>query len=172
MYGTPKTFLSQATKGHKAAPTTQFEFARTAEAATAATSGTALKKLSVQMSQSNNPRWAWDESSQTFLRSEGTTAAKDSGGDQLSATNVVVLTVKIETTKYKDPAGTAVPETVVVGSGKALVASGGKVVEAEWSKKKQSSPIVLTVNGESVDLAPGNTWVELMPSTEKWTVSS
>lgn len=171
VYGTPKTFWAQATKGHKAAPTQQFGYATDGTGTTSVVSGKAAKKISVVMSQSNNPRWTWNEKSSTYLRSEGSTASMSAAGVRLSATNVVVLTVDVVNTRYKDPAGNPVPETEIIGSGKALVASGGKAVEAKWEKKDQKSPITLTVAGQTVKLAPGNTWVELMPSTRAWTVS-
>ncbi len=170
VYGTPKTFWSQATKKHKAAPEQQFSYSTDGAGSTASTTGKTASKVSVAMSQSNTPRWTWNEKSSTYLRSEGSTPSKSADGVRLAATNVVVLTVDVVNTKYKDPAGNPVPETEIIGKGKALIASGGKAVEATWEKKKQSSPISLTVDGQAVKLAPGNTWVELMPSTWKWTV--
>ncbi|GAA2235715.1 DUF3048 domain-containing protein [Rarobacter faecitabidus] len=164
--GDTTAFWKQAKGDHKKLPDPAFEYASSAEESTAATAGSPIDELSVQMSQGFNPRWKWDEGK--FLRSEGSTPATVADGTRLSAANVVVLKVKLETTKYRDPAGTAVPETIVIGSGKGLVISAGKAIEVEWKKKDTASPVILTANGEDVELAPGNTWVELMPNSQSW----
>lgn len=170
MYASPKDVLARSAKGHKAAPGTQFDYADSVAGATAATQGKAAKTLAVTLTPIGHPTWHWDAKSSTFLRSEGATPAVSAAGKRFSATNVVVLRVPLETTRYHDPIGTPVPETMVIGSGKALVATGGKAVEAKWSKKSTKSQFVLTVGGKKVELAPGKTWFELMPTTGSWSL--
>jgi hypothetical protein len=59
-----------------------------------------------------------------------------------------------------------VPETELVGTGEALVASAGRTMPATWTKTAQDKPIALTdANGNPVALTPGNTWIELVPKT-------
>lgn len=51
-----------------------------------------------------------------------------------------------------------------------MVVSEGKAVAVTWKKKNQKSQIELaTADGKAVELTPGNTWIELMPNTNKWT---
>jgi len=171
MYASPKDLLARAAKGHKAAPDVQFSYADSVADSTAATAGKDAKTLSVTLTPIGHPTWHWDAKTSTFLRSEGTTPAVSSDGTRFSATNVVVLRVQLETTRYHDPIGTPVPETIVIGSGKALVATGGKAVEATWTKKNAKSQFVLKVDGKKLDLAPGKTWFELMPTTGSWSLS-
>jgi hypothetical protein len=84
-------------------------------------------------------------------------------GAQVASTNVVVLSVKIDRS-YLDRKYGHIPKTIMIDSGKAWIFSGGKMIEANWSKASATSPIVLTDSaGAPVLLAPGNTWVELMP---------
>ena len=84
-------------------------------------------------------------------------------GAQVAATNIVVLSVKIARS-YLDRKYGHIPKTLMIDTGKAWVFTGGKYVEATWSKASATSPIVLTDEaGAPVLLAPGNTWVELMP---------
>ncbi len=166
VFGTPATFLEQADATHKDSPKSEFVFAADAAQATAAVTGTPASSIAVVMSSSSQPNWAWDEASGTFLRSEGTTPAVSSTGAQLAAKNVVVLKVSLFNTPYTDPAGSPVPETQVIGSGEAVVASGGKSVTATWTKPDAASPFSLTAaDGTPITLAPGNTWVELMPTS-------
>jgi hypothetical protein len=52
----------------------------------------------------------------------------------------------------------------MVSSGEAWVSVAGRTVHATWSKDAASSPIRLTADdGSPLRLAPGNTWVELVP---------
>jgi hypothetical protein len=63
-----------------------------------------------------------------------------------------------------DSAGNPVPETVLVGGGEALVATGGRTVPATWRKGSVGDPVALTgADGQPVRLAAGTTWVELVP---------
>jgi len=90
----------------------------------------------------------------------------------LAATNVVVLKVEVVDTAGRDKAGSPVPDTNLEGSGEALVATGGQTITATWSKASDLDPVVLTdANGVNVQLAPGTTWVELMPTSGSWAVS-
>jgi hypothetical protein len=83
----------------------------------------------------------------------------------MRATNVVVLRVNIANTAALDPAGNPVPETQMVGSGDALVASAGRILWATWSKASVADPVVLAgPDGGALQLAPGTTWVELVPN--------
>lgn len=165
VYGALAEFAGQADPTHLDSPAEQFEFAADpASASTAA--GTPAGALAITMSGYSSPSWAWDAASGRYLRSEGTTPAVSVTGDQLGATNVVVLSVPVVDTAFLDPAGTPVPETQVIGSGEALVVSGGQSVPATWSKEGTGTPVVLTgADGQPVQLAPGNTWVELVPSS-------
>ncbi|MBU4214694.1 MAG: DUF3048 domain-containing protein [Actinobacteria bacterium] len=165
VYGTPATWWAAADSTHQASPPQQFAHARTAAQATAAVAGTAAANLALTLSGPSHPAWAWDAASSTWLRSEGTTASVARSGARLAATNVVVLRVTVQNTDGVDPAGNPVPETLLAGSGEALVASGGKTVKATWTKGAELDPVTLTAaDGATIALAPGNTWVELVPT--------
>ena len=61
----------------------------------------------------------------------------------------------------------------VVGSGEGVLASGGKTVPVRWLKEAEDQPMRLFLpDGAEATLAPGNTWVELVPAgTGSLTVS-
>lgn len=87
-------------------------------------------------------------------------------GTPLQTDNVVVVLTTAQDTGQRDVAGAAVLETVLTGSGTAYVASGGSIVQVTWSKDAAASPLLLTDSaGAPVVLAPGTTWVELLPNT-------
>ncbi|WP_273653842.1 DUF3048 domain-containing protein [Cellulomonas fimi] len=165
VYGTPATWWENADAGHRASPPAQFTFARRAEQATVLTAGTPATLLDLRLSGYSHPRWSFDTASGTWLRSEGDTPATARSGARLAARNVVALRVQLVDSGTRDPAGNPVPETVLVGTGSGTVVSGGKALEVTWSKPATDAVLALTgPDGAPVSLAPGVTWVELVPA--------
>jgi hypothetical protein len=117
-------------------------------------------------SSTSNVFWTWNPKRAVWLRSYDTGPAMLEGDRQIAATNVVVQVVKVEDTGIVDVIGTPSPEAVTVGTGKAYVFRDGRVVEGTW---KRPSVHALTrffdSSGKRIPLAPGTTWVELLPDT-------
>jgi len=171
--GTPSTFLNQADASHKASPPPQFTFARSAALATAAVLGTPAHALSITMSGYSHPSWTWSAADSAWLRSEASAPAMSAAGARLSAQNVLIMRVNVVNTQYIDPTGTHVPQTVMIGSGEGLLATGGKTIKVTWSKASDDAPVKLKASGvDAVLLAPGKTWIQLVPiGTGSFTVS-
>ncbi|MGY1644534.1 DUF3048 domain-containing protein [Geodermatophilus sp. SYSU D00703] len=164
-YVDPAALLGQADAGHQAPPPPQFEVATGDEQPTALTAGTPAAVLDLALSRISTPRWTWSQPDGTWLRAEDGTPAVEADGTPLRATNVVVLRVDVVDTEYRDSARNPVPETVMIGGGEALVATGGRSVPVTWSKGSADEPVRLTgPDGQPVRLAPGSTWVELVPN--------
>lgn len=170
--GTPQTFLDQADANHQAGPQPVMAHALTAETASAIAGGTPASSLNVEISQTGKPNWTWDAASSTWLRDEKGVPAKVASGAQLSAVNVVVMRVQVVNTGYTDAAGSPVPKTILEGTGDVTIASGGKTITGTWSKPDTASPIAFAgADGKPLTLAPGNTWVELVPASGSLTVN-
>jgi len=166
VYGTPAVFWSQASADRTSPPPAQFPYARHAELATAAVAGTPASSVQIRMSGYSQPGWTWDAPSATWLRLEAGTAATSASGARLAATNVITLRVVLVDSGTRDPAGSVVPETKLTGTGEALVATGGKALPATWTKTATDTPLVLTAaDGQVIKLAPGKTWIELVPTS-------
>ncbi|WP_308128167.1 DUF3048 domain-containing protein [Modestobacter italicus] len=164
VYADPAALLAQADAAHLTDPAPQFELATTADQAGAVLAGTPATTLSLTLSGVSRPQWTWSPPEARWLRAEGSTPAVEADGARLGAANVVVLRVQVVATGGVDPAGNPVPETVLVGRGEALVASGGKTLPATWVKDTVTDRVVLLgPDGNPVRLAPGRTWVELVP---------
>ena len=57
-----------------------------------------------------------------------------------------------------------VPRTELVGAGEAWVSSGGSSILGAWSKDSRTGLIRLVeADGDVIRLAPGNSWIELVP---------
>ncbi|UFU02494.1 DUF3048 domain-containing protein [Ruania suaedae] len=163
LYGTPSLFVDQADGAHSDPPPEQLAFAHRGEDATAVTDGSPAEALTISFPRAT-PSWDWD--GQAWLRSEDGAPATTEDTGRISAVNVVALRVEVTTTSYVDPSGANVPETIMTGGGEAVVATGGQVLEGTWSKESATDPVVLTTGeGEEILLAPGNTWIELVPTS-------
>ncbi|GII98802.1 hypothetical protein Slu03_11800 [Sediminihabitans luteus] len=163
VYADPQDFWDQADADHDDLPPAQFAFAESAQESTAATAGDAAGTLTARFSGVQTTVWTW--ASGAYERSDGDVPAVDAGGSRLTAANVVVLSVRMVDTGYLDPAGNPVPESELVGTGTGLLLSQGKAVEVAWSKDDVGAVLALTgPDGEPALLAPGSTWVELVPS--------
>lgn len=163
LYANAQTLEAQADAAHRAAPPTPFSFSGPGQQPTAVAAGSPAAVLRLTLSAVSHPQWRWNGS--VWLRSEGTTPAVTADAGQIAATNVVVLRVDVVNTAARDAAGNPVPDTILTGSGQALVATGGHAVTATWSKHGVTDPVALTgADGSPVTLAPGTTWIELVPN--------
>ncbi len=164
VYGDVATFMANADSSHSAPPPEQFAFAATAAEAGAVVSGTPASTLAFKLSSQSVPTWTWDAASSLWLRSEGTTAAMAASGARLTATNVVSVVAGHPASGFGAQAGASVPTYSLVGEGSATVATGGRTVAATWRKTAQDQPLQLfAADGSPLLLAPGTTWVELVP---------
>jgi DUF3048 family protein len=110
--------------------------------------------------------WTWSKQRGAWLRAHGTEPHTLVDGSQVQATNVVVQVVHVVPGEIVDPAGNPSPEVQVVGGGKAYVFRDGRMIVGRWQRDTlDDTTAFVTRSGDPIPLAPGNTWVELLPST-------
>jgi hypothetical protein len=110
--------------------------------------------------------WTWSKKQGAWLRAHGTVPHTLVDGAQVQATNIVVQVVDVVAGDIIDPAGNPSPEVDVVGSGRAYVFRDGRMVLGRWERAREGDlTTFVTRSGETIPLAPGSTWVELLPST-------
>lgn len=147
-----------AQHGDIAAPAQQFAYSLDVPSATATKDGVPTAALDYRFSNLISGAWTYDASKLVFLRSQSGKADLDSNGAQLTATNVVVVRVSVSNDMN-------VPRTEMIGGGEAWVSTGGGTVHASWAKGSATDPIRLVDDqGVTIRLAPGNTWIELVPA--------
>ena len=143
------------------APAQQFAYAPSVAASSAMVDGVPITTINTRFSSSRYPSWSWNAAGQSYLRSQEGSPDLDGASAQLASTNVVTLRVAIDGTYGY------VPKTTLIGSGEASVSAGGQTMTATWSKDSQAAPIRLVDgNGVTIKLAPGNTWIELVPTPQ------
>jgi Protein of unknown function (DUF3048) C-terminal domain/Protein of unknown function (DUF3048) N-terminal domain len=109
-------------------------------------------------------RWAWDERAGAWARSQDGTAHLDDDGTQVTAANVIVRYTPYRDSGVRDSAGGVVPEAVTVGEGDAWLLRDGRVQRGRWAKATPDGPTTYTdASGSPLELAPGRTWVEVLP---------
>ncbi len=80
------------------------------------------------------------------------------------ADTMIVMFAKIVDAGYTDISNNPVPETVVKGTGRAMIFKGNQVTEATWSKPNLASTIAFTgSDGQPITIDPGHVFVELAP---------
>ena len=110
--------------------------------------------------------WAWDRREGEWRRSHGEVPHVDESGEQISATNVVVQVVDVTQSGIVDAAGNHSPDVHLTGSGKAYVLRDGRVVVGRWHRRTLEDPTTFVAKDRTeIALAPGRTWIELVPST-------
>lgn len=111
-----------------------------------------------------NVRWVWDPTTATFARWQNGTPHLDATWCQVRAENVILQVVPYVDSGARDVLGGVVPEAALGGEGQAWVLSGGQAVPATWRRWAPEVPTeYLGPDGSPIPLAPGRTWVALVP---------
>ena len=122
----------------------------TAAAATPATSLTATVGTTTVA-------FTYDAASKTYRR-----AGLAEGNATVAPTNVIVQYTRYDETDETDLTNATVDKAITVGSGDALILSGGMAVRGKWSRSSATTFTTYTdSSGAPIRLAAGRTWVEL-----------
>jgi hypothetical protein len=121
------------------------------------------QRISVVLGSAAAASWVYSGSS--YLRSEDGTPHLLADGQQVRATNVVVLRVQVAHSGITDAAGNEDPFVLAYGSGAAQFFRSGVVEDGRWSRPTVSDPFRFTsTSGGALTLSPGSTWIELVPA--------
>ena len=108
--------------------------------------------------------WTWDAERDGWVRNQNGTPHVDTTGARVRATNVVVRFTPYRDSGVRDSTGAVVPEAEAVGEGEAWLLSGGDAQPGRWHKPSADAVTIYTdTAGQPLRLAPGVTWVEVLP---------
>ena len=159
--------LQQLYSPEQPAPEPGFEFAAIP---TAVAEGTPVLGLGVKYPQMHSEwelgtaKFDWSVAEEpAWLRTQDGSEHTQEGGERVIAKNVVVIEVAHDLS-FVDPKYGAIPKAMLENNeGIAHIFSDGYYLQAVWSKGEIGEPILLsTTAGEPLQLAIGNSWVEMM----------
>jgi hypothetical protein len=119
--------------------------------------------------------WTWKAKNDHWVRYYSDTGPAVQGDNiQLSAANVVVMRVVEYPTPYvEDPTGAHEQDLTLTGAGPAWVFRNGVELKGTWHRATLAQPATFTqASGTTITLAPGNTWEELLPTSESISVTA
>jgi hypothetical protein len=116
----------------------------------------------VAFSTSNVVGWTW--SGGRWVRQLDGAPMLAENGTEIAVDNVVIQEVVVTDSDIVDVAGFPSPEVKLIGQGRAWVLRDGRLVIGRWRRASLAERTVFeTKAGEEIALAPGTTFVELMP---------
>jgi hypothetical protein len=124
------------------------------------TPGTASPGFKLHIEQVH-AQWDYNPETNSYDRSQEGKPHLLADNTRVSFNNVVVLWIDYGHSE----ADARSPDGGTIGTGKAVVFTNGKMIDAQWSRTDRLDPIELTDSaGAPVLLTPGTTWFELANS--------
>jgi len=120
------------------------------------------QSMELRFSSYSDVKWTWDAASGLYLRENDGAAHRDIlTGDQIGASNVVVLWATYTPQAAKDPAGNGTYDITLGGEGKATIFRNGQRIDGTWKADKNTPPTFSDAAGHTITLSPGKTWFEV-----------
>lgn len=114
------------------------------------------RSASVTFAYSNTARWTWSDRRWVRLFDGAPMVLQD--GEPLAVDNVLIQEVVVK------PGIGISPDVTLTGSGRAWLLRDGRVVQGRWSRPSLDDVTEFrTKAGDELSLAPGRTFVELVP---------
>lgn len=127
-----------------------------------------VQEVELKYSSAYNSGFKYDEKSRMYLRyRKGNPQMERVSGEQLKAKNILIQITGVSSIDG-DLKGRM--EVQTVGRGKGYYITEGKKVDIKWSKASRTKPTIYTLaDGTPLKLNPGQTWIQIMPSSGKIT---
>jgi hypothetical protein len=125
------------------------------------------KTATLRFANATTVTYTWN--GKAWERSERGATLTAESGDTIEVDNVIIEEHEVRNSRtIVDVAGNpSIEITDVVGSGRAVLLRDGKAVYGKWVRKTKRGRVVYkTKAGDEMVLAPGNTWVALLPSPQ------
>jgi hypothetical protein len=162
LFVSPAMLLDGAGPGEVSSPWT---IGREGTAAPRGAGTAEVEEVTIRYSSATQVGWAWDDAAAGWVRTQGDATHFDDQDTAVTATNVVVARVAVRDGDRTDGAGNPVVDMTVLGEGDALVLMDGVAVTARWARQPGGHFSWTTADGEALELLPGNTWVEFVPTS-------
>jgi len=118
--------------------------------------------------------YQYDAGSRTYARFQnGVREVDGENGEAVAARNIVIIQTEVHFTDAfgLDPAGNPKLDMILTGAGSGSVFRDGRRQDVTWTRPDIFDVFTLTnATGETVRLAPGQTWIHVVP--KDWTIPS
>jgi len=128
-----------------------------------------VTSFGIDFSYGTDVVWRWQAASKDWLHTYSGSPDTDTLTNQaVTTTNIAVMIVHYRFGPYVESiGGSGDVESYLQGSGTGYVLRDGRDVKVTWHRKTQYGKITFTdAAGNEIDLAPGRTWVEIVPITQ------
>jgi hypothetical protein len=120
---------------------------------------------SVSFSPSNVVEWTWSDD--RWVRQLDGEPMLAENGTPIAVDNVVIQEVVVTDSDIVDVAGFPSPDVKLIGEGRAWILRDGRLVVGRWRRASPGDVTVFeTKGGDEITLAPGTTFVQLVPKDE------
>lgn len=130
------------------------------------TGGRPVTKVTVPVSESEAPTFAYDSAAGGWKRTEPDTGAftdADTGAPVVVTTLIVQQVAVTPTSEVVDVNGATGVDHQITGSGQAQVFTAGREFDATWTQGSSGPPSFATTGGPA-PIAPGLVWICLVPT--------
>lgn len=125
-----------------------------------------ISHITVPFSPANTSEWTYDPAAAVYLRENNGRAHEDHlTGEQVTATNVVVLWARMVAQGTRDVTGSTTYDIELTGSGRATIFRDGAKIDCTWQASADAPPTFKGTDGTAVRLSPGNTWFQVVPTS-------
>ncbi len=129
--------------------------------------GAKVKSFTVGFAAGYQTSYTWDQATLSWNRFIFGAPDLVASGAQLSPRNVIVMNVN-----YKGGVGVIGAEAQLTGSGPVEIFTDGRVERGTWTRGSMTQPTLYKNNGRTIELTPGQTWVELLDTSERATITA
>jgi len=136
--------------------------------------GRPVTRVHIPFSATNDATWTWDPTGRQWMLSYSGVPATLADGGQVRATNVVVEVVKVTYGPWTEDGRLGLEvQSQLIGTGPLVVFRNGLETAGSWQRTSINEPTRLfAADGTAIALQPGETWVEIVPSTIAVTTTS
>ncbi len=118
--------------------------------------------VSVTFSTTNTTEWSWSQG--RWIRQLAGEPMRLEDEEPIVADNIVIQEVVVTESNIVDASGAKSPSVDLTGSGRAWILRDGRRIIGRWTRASLDDATVFeTKGGDEIVLAPGTTWVELIP---------
>lgn len=170
LYTDLNKIFSHATESKKYKATTEKKHTSYNEKDTDIESQTSATEITLPYSYKYKVIYKYNPDTKCYTRFIGEKEHMSQTGEALTAKNIIVYTLK--NYNLNDGENKGRQEVVTVGSGSGYYITNGKSIEISWTKESRTGKTVYKYSdGTELKLNPGNTYVQIMPSSSTITIS-